>query len=113
MHEVALCQSMLDLIAEQQREQGFAGVKRVIVELGALGHVDPHALAFAFEATARDSVAGDAVLEIQEIAGSGWCLDCSKTVAIQKRGDGCPHCGGFQLVVQKGEELRLKELEVM
>ena len=113
MHEVALCQSMIELINEQQRELGFTSVKRVIVGLGALGHVDPHALEFAFEASARDSVAGGAILEIREIPGSGWCLDCSKTVEIQRRGEGCPHCGGFQLVVQQGEELKLKELEVM
>ena len=92
MHEMALCQGMVDLIAEQQRQRGFERVKRVIVEIGTLGHVDPHALEFAFEVGAKDSVAESAVLEILEIPGQGWC---------------------YQLLVQQGEELRLKELEVV
>ncbi len=113
MHEMALCQGMVDLIAEQQRQLGFERVKRVIVEVGALGHVDPHALEFAFEVGARDSVAQDATLEIREIPGSGWCMDCCDTVEIPRRGEGCPNCGGYQLIVQQGEELKLKELEVL
>ena len=113
MHEMALCQGMVELIAEQQRQRGFERVKRVIVEIGSLGHVDPHALEFAFEVGARDSVAENAVLEILEIPGRGWCMGCSSTVSIARRGEGCPHCGSYQLIVQQGEELKLKELEVV
>ena len=112
MHEMALCQSMVDLIVDQQRELGFESVTRVIVEVGALGHVDPHALEFAFEVGARGSVAESATLEIREIPGSGWCMGCSNTVSIPHRGQPCPHCGSYQLIVEQGEELKLKELEV-
>jgi hydrogenase nickel incorporation protein HypA/HybF len=113
MHEMALCEAMLDVIAEQQRLGGFVAVKRVIVEIGTLGHVDPHALEFAFEAGAKDTVAEHAVLEIREVPGSGWCMDCSATVRIERRGDPCPGCGGYQLIVQQGDEMRVKELEVV
>ena len=113
MHEMALCQGMVELIAEQQRSRGFSRVKRVIVEIGALGHVDPHALEFAFEVGARDTPAEQAVLEIREIPGSGWCMDCCETVAIERRGEPCPGCGGYKLIVREGEDMRLKELEVI
>ena len=113
MHEMALCQSMVELIDQQKHQRGFSSVKRVIVEIGALGHVDPHALEFAFEVGAKDSAAEDAVLEIREIPGQGWCMDCCENVAIERRGDPCPGCGGYQLIVRQGEELRLKELEVI
>jgi hydrogenase nickel incorporation protein HypA/HybF len=110
---MALCQSMVELIGQQQVKSGFSRVKRVIVEIGALGHVDPHALEFAFEVGAKDSAAEDAVLEIHEIPGQGWCMDCCESVAIERRGDACPGCGGYKLIVRQGEELRLKELEVV
>jgi hydrogenase nickel incorporation protein HypA/HybF len=113
MHEMALCQGLVELIAEQQRLNSFDRVKRVIVEIGVLGHVDPHALEFAFEVGARGSPAEAAVLEIREIPGQGWCMDCSKTVGIDRRGDPCPTCGGYQLIVQQGDDMRLKELEVV
>ncbi|GAB5413627.1 MAG: hydrogenase maturation nickel metallochaperone HypA [Congregibacter sp.] len=112
MHEMALCHGMLELIEEQSARDSFDSVKRVIVEIGALGHVDPHALRFAFDVVAAGTVAADAALEIQEIPGKGWCMDCSKEIAVAKRGDGCPHCGSYTLIMQQGDEMRLKELEV-
>ena len=112
MHEMALCQGMLDLIEDQRRQDSFDRVRRVVVEIGALGHVDPHALRFAFDVAAADTVAANAELDIREIAGKGWCMDCSQEIAVGKRGDGCPNCGSFTLIMQQGEEMRLKELEV-
>ena len=35
VHEVALCNSLVGLIRDQQRERGFRRVNRVIVEVGA------------------------------------------------------------------------------
>jgi len=113
MHEIALCNSLVDLIRDQQRQRGFRRVRRVIVEVGVLGHVDPHALDFAFDVEARNSPAEGAVLEIREIQGRAWCMDCSQLVTIARRGEACPHCGSFILIVEQGEELRLKELEVI
>ncbi len=113
MHEMALCQGMIDLIEDQRVVNAFDRVRRVVVEIGALGHVDPHALSFAFEVVAADTAAADAELEIREIPGRGWCMDCSESVAVTARGDGCPTCGGFKLIMEQGEEMRLKELEVV
>ena len=79
MHEMALCQGMLDLIEDQRNHDPFNAVRKVVVEIGALGHVDPHALAFAFDVAAADTVAANAELEILEIPGRGWCMDCSES----------------------------------
>lgn len=113
MHEMALCEGLLDLIRDQQAKDGFARVRRVIVEVGALGHVEPHALDFAFAVQRDGTVAADAVLEIREVPGRAWCMDCATTIELRRRGDPCPGCGGFLLIVQQGEELRVKELEVV
>ncbi len=112
MHEMALCQGMIGLIEDQREQQDFSVVRRVVVEIGALGHVDPDALAFAFDVVAADSVAAAAKLEIREIPGRGWCMDCSESIEVPRRGDGCPRCGRFMLIMEQGEEMRLKELEV-
>jgi len=113
MHEMALCQGMMELIDAQREHEAFERVRRVVVEIGALGHVDPHALEFAFDVASAQTVAEDATLEIREIPGRGWCMDCSTSVEVKARGDGCPTCGGFQLIMEQGEEMRLKELEVV
>ena len=113
MHEVALCQSLVDIIRDQQREKGFQRVRRVFVEVGALGHVDPHALEFAFDVETQGSPAAGAELEIEIVQGKAWCMVCSRLVTVEHRGDACPGCGGYGMIVEQGEELRLKELEVV
>jgi len=112
MHEMALCQGILDLIEDARSKDRFETVRRVIVEVGALGHVDPHALLFAFDVVVAGTVAANAELDIHEIPGQGWCMDCSREIAVRQRGDGCPQCGGYMLIMQQGDEMRLKELEV-
>jgi hydrogenase nickel incorporation protein HypA/HybF len=112
VHEAALCQGLLQLIDEQRKARAFREVRRVIVEIGVLGHVDPHALAFAFEAASPGSVAAGARLEIIEVPGKAWCMDCSELVSLPRRGEACPICGGYAMIVEQGEEMRLKELEV-
>ena len=57
-------------------------------------------------------LAEGARLEIVELPGQAWCMQCAKTVRVQQRFHACPDCGGRQLQVTGGEEMRIKELEV-
>lgn len=112
MHELALSTGLVELIVEEAGRSGFARVQRVVLEIGALSHVDPQALRSSFGIIARGTVAEGADLEILEPAGVAYCLDCEDAVPIVRRGDDCPRCGGVKLMVQGGEEMKLKALEV-
>lgn len=113
MHELSLCLSMLDLIGERLRAEGAERVLRVGVEVGALGHVEPQALAFCFDSAARGGPAEGARLEIRNIPGRAWCFDCGDAVPIAQRGADCPRCGGAALRVEDGEQLRVTEMEIV
>ena len=112
MHEMSLCESAVQIIEEQARLQDFAAVRRVVLEVGALAAVDPDALRFCFDAVAAHGVARGAVLDIVTVPAQGWCMPCAAAVDVARRGDPCPRCGGHQLVVDGGDALRIKELEV-
>lgn len=112
MHEAAICLSLLDLIADQARREGFARVRRVVVEVGATSHVEPDALAFAFEASSPGGLCDGAKLEICRVPATAYCMSCETTVTVPLHGSPCPTCGGGQLIPQGGDELKLKELEV-
>lgn len=113
MHEMSICLSLIDLIRAQQASHSFSSVRRVVVEIGALGHVEPDALQFCFESAAHGTLAQGSELEIRRVAGEAWCHDCVGRVEIAERGDACPECGGGKLIVQQGDEMKLKELEVV
>ena len=97
---------------EQAATQKFERVKSVWLEIGPLAGVELDALRFGFDVVTRNSLAEGAKLEIIEMPGQAWCLECSKTVPVSQRFDACPECGSYQLQITGGEELRIKELEV-
>ena len=113
MHEMSLATALIDLVHEQAAAAQARRVTRMVLEIGALSHVDAHVLRFAVDAAARGGVAEGAVLEIEEPAGTAYCIDCEASVAIMTRAAPCPRCGGGKLLVQGGDEMRLKEMEVV
>ena len=112
MHEMSIAESVLQIIEDKARTDGYARVRAVWLEIGQLAGVETESLRFCFDVVTRDSVARDARLEIIETAGQGWCMECARNVAVTTRYEPCPNCGSFQIEVTGGEEMRVKELEV-
>ncbi|MGE4483193.1 hydrogenase maturation nickel metallochaperone HypA [Acidocella sp.] len=112
MHEMALCEGLVQSLMEQASSQDFSKVHRIWLEIGALATVEPEAMRFNFPIVARGTLAEEAVLEILPVDGHGWCMQCSTPVAVRAFGAGCPLCGGFQLQISDGQQMRIKQLEV-
>lgn len=112
MHEMSLAHGVLDILEDSARKQGFARVKTVWLEIGALAGVDPEAIRFCFDAVTRNTLAHGAELDIIAVPGQAWCMQCCQAVTIAARMEPCPVCGGYRLQVTGGEEMRVKELQV-
>jgi hydrogenase nickel incorporation protein HypA/HybF len=112
MHELSLCESILQIVEEEAQRQGFTRVKQLRLEIGRLSGVEIEAMRFGFEVVSRDSILQGAQLQIIELPGKGWCMACAEEVEVQQRFDACACCGGFQVQVTAGEEMRIKDLEV-
>jgi hydrogenase nickel incorporation protein HypA/HybF len=112
MHELSLCESLLDIIKTNANTQGYTRVKQVWLEIGALAGVEPEAMRFGFDAVTRGTLAEGALLHIIELPARAWCIQCSAMVEIQQRFEPCPGCASPLLQPQGGDALRIKELEV-
>jgi hydrogenase nickel incorporation protein HypA/HybF len=112
MHEMSLCEGVLQVLEAEARKQGFSTVKRVILDIGVLSGVEISAFEFAFEVVMRGSLADNAILEINELEAQAWCMACAETVTVRTRYDACPKCGSYQLQISSGDEMRVRELEV-
>ncbi len=110
MHEMALAESMVEIVEATARRNGATRVTEVRLELGALSHVERGALAFCFDAVTRGGLADGARLAIIATPGLAWCMPCGESVSIDNRGEPCPRCGGYQLQVTAGDEMRLKDI---
>jgi hydrogenase nickel incorporation protein HypA/HybF len=109
MHEMALTQDLVELVAE--RCQGRR-VTRVVLEIGKLAAVLPDAFRFCFEICAQGTPAEGATLEILETAGRARCRACESEVTLNSHLGTCA-CGSIDLTLLSGEELRLTALEVI
>lgn len=113
MHELTLCESILDILDEEQRRRGFVGLRRLRIRIGRFGCVDPDALLFALETTTRGSWMEGARFEIERTPGRLHCLDCAADIEVTERFDVCPTCAGTRLERTGGDEMRLVEMEVV
>lgn len=112
MHELSLCEGILQILEDNAKTQGFGKVKQVWLEIGALAGVEQSALRFNFDIVTNGSVAHLATLNIIDVPGQAWCMPCAEVVHINQKFDACPKCKSHQLQITGGEEMKIKELEV-
>ncbi|MGL4238668.1 hydrogenase maturation nickel metallochaperone HypA/HybF, partial [Tabrizicola sp.] len=91
----------------------FSSVRRITLEIGAFAGIEQSALRFGFDAVMRGSVAEGARLEIIDLPARAQCHDCMETVEIMDRLACCPRCGGERLLPEGGDEMRIKDMEVV
>lgn len=112
MHEMALAESVLGLIEDARRRQGFARVRAVRLEIGALAGVEVEALRSCLAIVFERSVARAARIECAIAPGSGYCLDCGRTVAMDALYAACPCCAGPHVEATHGMQMRVRDLMV-
>ena len=113
MHELSLAGGILKVLEQTRARDPFERVTHLRLEAGALCGVEISALRFALQAIAPDTCLAGAHIDIDEPAGSAWCMPCSQSVAILSRLDPCPVCGGHQLQPTGGTELRVMDMQVV
>lgn len=112
MHEMSLCENIIELIRESAQRESFTVVNAVHLEIGELVGVELESMHFGFDVVAKGTLAENASLHIVSVIGTAVCESCRQQVVIHERFSPCPACGGFQLKILGGDELLIKNLEV-
>jgi hydrogenase nickel incorporation protein HypA/HybF len=109
MHELAITESVVSGVSDHV---GDARVVRVVLEIGRLSGVVPEAVRFCFPVCAEGTTLEGAVLDIVEIPGRGLCRACGAEAELEDPIPLC-HCGSADLELLAGQELRVREVEVI
>ena len=109
MHELAIMESVIDELADRLGPERVAIVR---LEIGTLAGVDVDALRFCFDVCTRGTRFAGAQLEILAIAARARCHTCGNEQATRALGAACS-CGSFDRELVTGDELRLKDVEVV
>lgn len=113
MHEMSLAEGIRSIILDQATAHGFARVRVLRLEIGRFAGVEKPALEFALDVVLHGSPAEAARIEMIDLPGQALCYDCAQVVALDNRLDPCPVCGGGRLIPQGGDEMRIKDMEVI
>lgn len=113
MHELAVCQSLIDAVERVARAHGCDQVTRVLLAIGVLSGVEPDQLARAFEIARAGTVAAGAELQIRSVPAEVVCAGCGATSAAHAQRLVCGACGDWHVRVSAGVELLLQSVELV
>jgi len=108
MHELGLCSSIVDAVAQRAGDRPVAKVK---VRVGRLHHVHPEAFDQSFAVAAMGTVAEDAAAELVLLPVVGRCRSCDATWDADDIPLACPRCGAVEVELTGGDELVLESIE--
>jgi hydrogenase nickel incorporation protein HypA/HybF len=108
MHELAIVHGIVESVTARS---GGGRIVRIVLEIGELAAVLPDALRFCFDIVAEGTLAEGATLDIRPTEGLGRCRECRRETPMHKLYGQCP-CGSTSLELLRGDELRIKEMEV-
>ncbi len=109
MHELALTQSLVDLVAERTLGRQVTAVH---VKVGLLSGVVPDAMAFCFDVATLETPLEGASLVLEEVPGRISCRACGAESAALDLILICD-CGSADVVPVAGHELTLSSVELV
>lgn len=113
MHELSLCQNILDQLADLARRHDAAAVSRVEVEVGELSGVEPQLLAHAFLFAREGTLAADAILTTISIPPRVACFACGGESEASANDLRCAACGSEETSLIGGKDLILARVEMV
>lgn len=112
MHELSLMQSALDIALEHAGRAGADRIVSLTLRIGAMSGVVSEALEFAFEVLKADTIARDAMLQIDTVPVVCRCAHCERDFEAGDMVYACPDCGRRSADVRSGREMELSSMEV-
>ena len=111
MHELAIAQSLLEIIVDESQRHGLERISKVRLQIGKFAAVVPESLTFCFEMVSRDTVAFGALIEIESVGIVARCDVCDSSFEVQNQVFLCPRCGEPALELLSGRELCVMSIE--
>lgn len=112
MHELAMTQSIIELVEAQARKHGSDRVNKIKLRIGQFTGVVKEALEFSFDVIKQGTMAESAELQIEIVPLRKRCEPCDKVFG----GNGdfdffCPDCNRPAEIVS-GRELQIEYIDL-
>ena len=114
MHELGIVLNVIDRVEEIAKENKVKEVTKLTLEIGEVSSIVPSYFSDCFEwAKKKTDYMEDTELEMIILEGLSYCRDCKKTYKTTEYAKKCPHCGRDNTYLVTGDEMRIKDIEVI
>jgi len=117
MHELAVTESIMNIVLRHARTNRVRKVVSITLHIGELSDLEDEWMQHYFDYLSKETVVAGARLKIERLPIELNCTACGRTFAIEKSALGtsvCPDCGAtgdFSLV--SGRQYYIKEMEAV
>jgi hydrogenase nickel incorporation protein HypA/HybF len=112
MHELSVCQALVEQLEEIAREHGAAHIDRVVLHIGPLSGIEARLLEQAYPLAAAGTVADSALLVIEPAPVKVRCARCGEETEALPNRLLCGACGDFRTNLVSGDEMILASVEL-
>ena len=112
MHELAICQSLMDQVESIASERNAQSVTSIIVAMGPLSGVEAQLLKNAYPIASAGTIAEDAELIIEYLPVRVKCTQCGNESEASPNKLICKQCGDWRTTLVSGDEMMLMSVEL-
>ena len=112
MHELAICQSLMDQVEAIALERNALSVTSIVIGIGPLSGVEAQLLQNAYPVASAGTIAEDAELVIQQLPIKVRCTQCDTESDALPNKLICKQCGDWRTTLVSGDELLLVSVEL-
>ena len=112
MHELAICQSLMDQVENIALERNALCVTSIILGIGPLSGVEAQLLKNAYTVASAGTVAEHAELIIETLPIRVKCSLCGSESDALPNKLICKQCGDWRTTLLRGDEMMLLSLEL-
>lgn len=107
MHERSLVQALIEQVLEEGRVRSLGQIHEILLQIGEFSGVEPMLVESAFAEMASEHWDYEVRLMVEVVPLTATCRTCGEVFHIEGFRFLCPRCGGGNVQVTAGEEMRL------
>jgi hydrogenase nickel incorporation protein HypA/HybF len=117
MHERSLVRSLIQQVRQIAADNGGGPVRKIFVQIGPLGGVEPELVLTAWEelrhdASDDDAMLAETLLAIEQVPLVARCRNCEITFEPTNFRFRCPACGSVRTETISGDGVMLDRIEL-
>lgn len=114
MHELGIVMNVIKQVEQVAAENSVKQVCRLTMEVGEVSSVVPELFTDCFKwAKKKTTYLKEAELELVILEGISYCRDCKSTYSTTAYAKKCPNCGGGNTYLVTGNEINIKQIQVI